>query len=173
MTVTMPLRSIVFMLGMCLLSACGFHLRGSLQLPPAWTELHLASASPNSELSRALREGAERGGVNWRDRDAANFIITLGDERFERRNLTIGTNARAAEIELQMTASLAVTEADGTELMPATDLSTFKIITNDPENISGKVEEARLLRAEMREDLAQQMLRKMRFLATTAPGDSR
>ena len=71
-----------------------------------------------------------------------------------------------------MTASLAVIAADGTELMPSTDMTTYRIITNDPENIAGKAEEARLARQEMREELTQQMLRKLRFLATTTPGDA-
>ena len=147
-------------------------MRGSIDLPEAWEKLHLASASPNSELSRALRDSADRAGVDWRERDEANFIIRLGSERFDRRNLTIGTNARAAEFELKMTASLAVIDARGTELMPATDVSTFRIIINDPENIAGIAEEARLTRQEMRVELAQQMLRKLRFLATTNPGDA-
>ena len=69
-----------------------------------------------------------------------------------------------------MTASLGVIGASGKELMPATDVSTFRIIINDPENIAGIAEEARLTRQEMRVDLAQQMLRKLRFLATTTPG---
>ena len=155
-----------------LLSGCGFQLRGTLDLPPAWEELYLSSNSPNSELSRAVRDRAERAGINWRDRDEANFVIRVGDERFERRNLTIGTNARAAEFELEMTASLAVIDDSGTELMPPTDISVFRIFTNDPENIAGKAEEARLTREEMREDLAQQMLRKLRFLATTTPGEA-
>jgi outer membrane lipopolysaccharide assembly protein LptE/RlpB len=63
-----------------------------------------------------------------------------------------------------------VIDAGGKELMPATDVSAFRIIINDPENIAGIAEEARLTRQEMREDLAQQMLRKLRFLATTTPG---
>lgn len=157
----------------CLLASCGFHLRGDIDLPPAWEKLYLSSASPNSELSRALQTNAERVGVQWHDRDEANFVIRLGGERFEQRNLTIGTNARAAEFELQMTASLSVSDAAGTELMPATDVTAYRVFTNDPDNIAGKAEEARLTRQEMREDLAQQMLRKLRFLATTTPGDAR
>ena len=155
-----------------LLAGCGFQLRGAIDLPPAWEELHLSSVSPNSELSRALRDRAERAGVHWRERDEANFIIRLGNERFERRNLTIGDNARAAEFELQMTASLGVTDSAGRELMPATDVSIFRVFANDPQNIAGTADEARLTRDEMRQELAQQMLRKLRFLATTTPGDA-
>ncbi len=166
------LPPLLWVLLCAVLSGCGFHLRGSIDLPQAWERLHLQSNSPNSEMTRALRDGAARAGVEWLDRGDANFVVRLGDERFERSNLTIGTNARAAEFELKMTASLAVIAADGTELMPSTDMTTYRIITNDPENIAGKAEEARLARQEMREELTQQMLRKLRFLATTTPGDA-
>ncbi|MEP5763196.1 MAG: LPS assembly lipoprotein LptE [Halieaceae bacterium] len=151
---------------MSLLSACGFHLRGSINLPPAWNDLHLASASPNSELARAFRDRLENAGISWRDRADANYTLVLGTERFDRRNLTIGGNARASEFELKMTTSLQVTDRAGNELMPETDVSSYKIITNDPENVSGKLEESRLLRREMRDELVQQLMRKLRFLAT-------
>ena len=36
-------------------------------------------------------------------------------------------------------------------------------------NITGKVEESRLLQREMRVDLVQQLMRKIRFLATAPP----
>lgn len=166
----LALRPLMAILLGCLLAGCGFHLRGAIDLPEAWEKLHLSSGSPNSELTRTLRDSAESAGVEWRDRDEANFTVELGAERFDQGNLTIGTNARAAELELKMTASLAVVDAGGNELMPPTDVTTYRIIINDPENIAGIAEEARLLRQEMRVDLSQQMLRKLRFLATTTPG---
>ena len=148
------------------LVACGFHLRGDIELPPEWNILHLASASPNSELSHALRAGFENVGIQWQDRADANYVLYLGNERFERRNLTIGNNARAAEFELVMTTSLRITDSAGNEIMPEADVAAHKIMTHDPENVSGKVEESRLLRQEMRQELVQQLMRKVRFLAT-------
>lgn len=151
-----------------LLVACGFNLRGDLNLSPEWNELHLATTNPNSELSSALRGSLENAGVNWRSRAEANYVLQLGEERFQRRNLTIGGNARAAEFELTLTTQLRVTDRNGVELMPRTVVETRKIMTHDPENVTGKVEESRLLRREMRADLVQQLLRKLRILAGTS-----
>ena len=96
----------------------------------------------------------------------ANYRLSLGREQFEQRNLTIGGNARAAEFQLSMRTTLQVTDRSGIELQPPTELSVQKIMTHDPENPTGKVEEARLLRTE----LAQQVLRQVRFLATAPTG---
>ena len=149
-----------------LLSACGFHLRGTVELPEEWRSLYLSSSSPNSELTVALRNGFESNGVNITNLDEANYRLQLGEERFERRNLTIGRNARAAEFELVMSTRLRVTDSQGNEILPELDVSTERVMTHDPENVTGKVEESRILRDEMRQDLVQSLLRQIRFLAT-------
>lgn len=157
-------RFFVFVLVSALVG-CGFQLRGTVNLPPEWQDLHLQTASPNSELSRALRDGAARAGIRWQDLSDANYIVYLGTEQFQRRNLTIGTNARAIEFELEMSTTMRVVDREGNVLLPETRVQSLQIITNDPENIAGKAEEARLLRDEMRQLLVQQLLRKLRFTA--------
>lgn len=152
------------------LTGCGFHLRGSIDLPPEWRSLELVSISPNSELSRAMESAFERNGIQWQDPANAGFRLYMGIESFERRNLTIGNNARASEFELEMSTSLRVTDREGIEIMPETKVSAYKVMTADPENITGKVEESLLLRQEMRQDLVQQLMRQLRFLAV--PGTS-
>jgi LPS-assembly lipoprotein len=148
------------------LVACGFQLRGSIDLPPEWKTLHLSTISPNSELSRELRASFESNGIQWVGRAEAAYTLQVGTERFERRNLTIGQDAKAAEFELIMDSTLRVIDQEGNEIMALTTVSAHKVITNDPENITGKVEEARLLRVEMRSSLVRQIMRQVRFLAT-------
>lgn len=148
-----------------LLAGCGFQLRGSIDLPPDWEKLHLSTGSPNSELSREVRDGALRAGVDWLPRTEANYIVHLGGERFSRRNRTIGSTARASEFELEMTTTLRVTDRNGEELLPETEYDILRVITNDPNNISGKAQETELVRREMRQALARQLLQQLRFLA--------
>ena len=61
-----------------LLAACGFHLRGDIDLPEAWTALYLSSTSPNSELSSSLQSSFAANGIQWRDASDANFLLYLG-----------------------------------------------------------------------------------------------
>ncbi len=155
----------IALLSLFTLSACGFQLRGSVDLPPEWQALHLNSASPNGELSRALESGGGLAGVQWLPRDEASYIVELGPEQFQNRNLSIGANARATEFEMTMRTTLRVIDKAGKQLLPPTEVSTVQIITNDPENIAGIAEEGRLLRQEMRVTLVQQILRKLRYVA--------
>ncbi len=149
-----------------LLSGCGFHLRGTLEMPPDWLAMHLRSPSPHGELTRQVRAALANAGVQWLDAGSANYTLQLGVEHFEQRNLTIAANARAAEFELQLSTTLGVRDRNGVELLPPSRVSSTRIMAHDPEKVSGKAEETDLTRAEMRVELVQQILRRIRFLAT-------
>jgi LPS-assembly lipoprotein len=166
------LASHTFILGIaCLLSACGFQLRGTgdsgTVVPDAWKSMHLITGNPNSEFSRAVQTLFAANGVQWLDREDANYIVTLGPERFSQRNLSLNAEARAAEFELTMRARFSVRDADNIEVMPTADASVVRQMENDPRNVVGKAEEVRILKSEMRTELAQQIMRRIGFYASS------
>ncbi len=154
------------------LGGCGFQLRGTVDIPEEWLALHLDTSRPNSELAKGVRSSFSNNGVQWLEASEANFVLLLGNEKFERRNLTIGANARAAEFQLTLSTTMQVRDADGKEVVPQSDVVVHKIMTHDPGNVTGKVEESNLLRREMRQELVQQLMRNMRFAATSGVAQS-
>ena len=148
-----------------LLTACGFQLRGSVDIPEEWLAMHLVTISPNSELAKSVRSSFSNNGVQWLDAGDANYVLALGNERFEQRNLTIGGNARAAEFELTLTTTMEIQDQKGNVVLPVREVTVQKIMTNDPRNVTGKVEETNLLQREMRQELVQQMMRNVRSAA--------
>ena len=153
-----------------LLAGCGFQLRGSgggTALPDAWQAMSLDSASPNSEFTRILVARFTASGVRWVDRAEASHRLDLGPERFRQRNLSINAEARAAEFELTLRATFAVFDADGRLLMPPATALVAKQMENDPRNVVGKAEEIRILRDEMRGELAQQIIRRIAYFAAS------
>ncbi len=161
-----PLMRTLLLTCLLLLSGCGFQLRGNIDIPPEWLAMHMQSPSPNGELASGVRSALGNNGVQWLEATEANITLQLGKEKFEQRNLTIGANARATEFELKLSTSMRVLNDQGKELSPATEVTVTKIMTHDPENVTGKVEESNLLRREMRSELIQQVMRRIRFLAT-------
>ncbi|MCZ6828690.1 MAG: LPS assembly lipoprotein LptE [Gammaproteobacteria bacterium] len=150
-----------------LLTGCGFQLRGNIDIPQEWLALHLVTSSPNGELAKGVRSSLSNNGVQWLAANEANYVLQLGAEKYERRNLSIGANARAAEFELTLSTTLQVRNAKGEVVVPQSDLVVHKIMTHDPDNVTGKVEESNLLRREMRQELVQQLMRNIRFAATS------
>jgi LPS-assembly lipoprotein len=167
----MPLaRQTIFTLAlMCFLSACGFQLRGAggSELPESWRQMYLVTSNPNGELSRELQSVFAANGVLWVDQEEANYLIKIGPEKFQQRNLSLNAQARAAEFELTLSASFSVADENGAQAMESTRASVVKQMENDPRNVVGKAEEVRLLRAEMRTELVHQISRRIGFYAAS------
>ena len=153
----------------CLLGACGFQLRGTgddgTNIPDSWKSMQLVTGNPNGEFSREVQTRFAANGVEWTSREKANYRLMLGPERFSRRNLSLNAEARAAEFELTMRAQFSVRDADNNDVIETTEVSTIRQMENDPRNVVGKSEEIRILKSEMRTDLAQQIMRRIGFFA--------
>ena len=156
---------------LCLLGACGFQLRGTggTSVPDAWKKMHLVTSNPNGELSRELQNTFSAVGVVWLDEDEANYTVKIGGERFRQRNLSINAQARASEFELTMVTTFSVRKVQGEQVIEPTEATVVKQMENDPRNVVGKAEEVRILQAEMRTELVQQILRRIGYFATSTP----
>ena len=179
------IQAVTLTLLTALLAGCGFQLRGTgsnaVSVPDDWKLMYLATGNPNSELSRAVVSQFAANGVQWTERDAANFVLVLGGEEFRQRNLSLTAEARAAEFELTMRTHFTVRQVNNAEVIPQTNASVVKQMENDPRNVVGKAEEVRLLKNEMRTELVRQIMRRIGFFAagsqasgaqTAAPQDA-
>lgn len=150
------------------LSACGFQLRGTgggSALPEEWRSMHLLSEEPNGELARVLISTFSANGIVWESRADAHYVLSIGPEGFTQRNLSINAEARAAEFDLVMRADFVVFDNKGRVVMERSTASVNKQMENDPQNVVGKAEEVRVLRNELRNELAAQILRRISFFA--------
>jgi LPS-assembly lipoprotein len=175
----MPRRHthVILILGFCcLLGACGFQLRGTgdnrTVLPADWKNMHLVTGNPNSEFSREIISQFSANGVQWSEHNVAKYSVAVNPERFERRDLSLSSEARAAEFELTMSTRFKVLDADKNVIMEDTKVEVFKRMENDPDNVVGKAEELRLLQGEMRSELAQKVLRRIGFYAINLQPDT-
>jgi LPS-assembly lipoprotein len=156
---------------LCLLSACGFQLRGTggADLPEEWKKMALITGNPNGELARELKNTFSAHEVTWVEREEANYILSVAQERFQQRNLSINAAARAADFELTMTTNFSVQDREGEMVIGSSQATVVNQMENDPRNVVGKTEEVRILKAEMRSELVQQILRRIGFFATSNP----
>ncbi|MEO0436393.1 MAG: LPS assembly lipoprotein LptE [Pseudomonadota bacterium] len=155
----------------CLMSSCGFQLRGldgASSLPEEWNRIHLLTDNPNSELARTMTSTMTSNGVTVTSREEASYLLRLGPEQFSQRNLSVNAQARAAEFDLQMSAFFEVFDAEGRLVMERSRAGVNKQMENDPQNVVGKAEEVRILRSELRAELAVQVYRRISFFAANA-----
>ena len=146
----------------CLMS-CGFQLKGtgssSQSTGLQGLELHLVSVQPQSDLTREVSRELSNAGAVLTDAADPALQLTLQAEQFIQRNVSLTAQARAAELELTLSVDFVFeqTEQDPTDARA----TVSRQMLNDPRNIVGKTEELRLLREEMRRDLAAQIVRRI------------
>ena len=89
----------------------------------------------------------------------AMLTLVLQPEQFMRRNVSLTAQTRAAELELTLSADFTLNQqaSDPTDARA----TVTRQMLNDPRNVVGKTEEIRLLREEMRRDLADQIARRI------------
>jgi len=119
------------------------------------------SAQPRSELTREVTRELTHSGTSLVDDADAAITLILEAEQFTQRNVSLTAQARAAEIELTLSAAFTLTQGELDPVDARAEVS--RQMLNDPRNVVGKTEELRLLREEMRRDLAAQIVRRISY----------
>lgn len=154
----MLIQTLLLTLLLLLISGCGFKLRGLYDIPESLTQVALQSSSSDSQLKRALEQALEANGVVITDQ--APYRIELLEQRFDRRTLSLDRSARASEYELRGEVTFRVTDQEGEELLPARTLMSERSYNVDSANITASDSQEPVLRQQMYQDLAQQILRQ-------------
>ena len=147
---------------MCL-AGCGFQLKGSDAASSSakleGMTLQLISGQPRSELTREVSRALSATGLMLLEEGDAMLTLVLQHEQFTQRNVSLTAQARAAELELTLFADFTLNQQES-EPIDARATVTRQML-DDPRNVVGKTEEIRLLREEMRRDLADQIARRI------------
>ncbi|KAA0874628.1 LPS-assembly lipoprotein LptE [Nitrincola tapanii] len=141
-----------------LLSACGFKLRGVFDIPEALRQVSLVSSERPGDLERTLEQTLRVNGVHL-EADAPYRIELLEIDSI-RRAISLGSDARVSEYELRSEVTFQVSDREGQLLLPPTRLFTERVYSVDPNNITASESQEPLLRRQITQDLAQQIVRQ-------------
>ena len=141
-----------------LLSGCGFNLRGLYDIPESLTQVTLLNEANDPRLKHALEQALNTHGVSIANQ--APYRIELLEQRFDRRTLSLDSNARASEYELQGEITFRVTDKEGEEILPRRTLTSERSYNVDSNNITASDSQEPILRQQIHQDLAQQIMRQ-------------
>ncbi|HHI93518.1 MAG TPA: hypothetical protein ENK04_08410 [Gammaproteobacteria bacterium] len=146
------------------LTACGFHLRGSVQLPPALAEMALRDASPATDILPELRRALKN--ENIRLSETAPLVLQLKAEQYGKRVLSVDSSGRAQEYGLSYTVRFllkkeAIQGEDGAVWLTEQAVTESRDLRFDANAVLGTASEEGLLKAEMRRDAVLQILRRL------------
>lgn len=150
-------------LGLLLLSGCGFHLRGSVELPAALESLYIAGTPSDGELAVAIEIAlASNGGQRAADRETATAVLAIEDERFTRRVLSVDSSGKALEYELNYRLAYTLYSVEGKELVAYQRIEQQRDYLYDAGNVLGMSDEEQALRETMRRSGVNRMLQRLR-----------
>ena len=140
--------------------SCGFHLRGSLEIPSELQRIQLRSQVP-SHWTRNIKATLTNAGVEFNK--TANIILNLEEAQETRQIASYNDNAKAAEYQLMSELTFSVEDKQGTLLIPKRVLVSERIYQYDENLLAGKSEEEALLKQEMQRDLIRQLVQQFRL----------
>jgi LPS-assembly lipoprotein len=160
------MRSLLTLILLLSLTSCGFHLRGSVQLPPELTEMAVRDASPATLIAADLRRALGERGV--RVFDTASMVLQLHGEAAGKRVLSVSREGKAQEYGLSYTVRFSVRDAAGALWLAEQAVTTSRDLRFDANAVLGTGSEEAQLREEMRRDAVTQILRRLQHARAPA-----
>ena len=153
---------VFILLSLIMLTACGFKLRGDVELPPILQETYIESGNPFTGMARALRVELEASGARIvESSEQATAVLKIVNERSENRILSVGSTGKASEYELFDEVTFQLADRNGKVLVKQQNLRIIRDLVFDENQLLGKVSEAEQLHVQMRRSLARQIFTRI------------
>lgn len=147
-----------------LMTACGFHLRGTGTTQMALSELNFAARDALSPLGKQTKESLINNKVEVSR--SAPFTLYIGPEENSKRTASFTAGTRSAEYTL----TSAVTYELRSGRLPALlqdRVEVQRTYAHNQDNVTGSSQEEALLREEMRRDLVMQLMMRLQAVNAT------
>jgi LPS-assembly lipoprotein len=141
------------------LASCGFHLRGQQKLPFERIAISPADSPLALDLRREITEGNEARVVNAPDK--VSYRLQILSEVRDRIILSLDATGQVREYELRYKVVFRLLDPKGEVVIPRSELFLTRLLSYDISEILAKESEASLLYRNMRQDAADQIVRRL------------
>ena len=147
-----------------IMSGCGFHLRGAIDLPALYDKVYLVDKG-YSDIAAPLKKALENAGsIMVSSADSASSVITLLSRGAQSRALNV-SGREIREYELQLDIAFVVQDHTGKQLADKQVVKVLRTYQNDQNNVLGKDNEEKIIRREMNQTAVTQILYRLKALA--------
>lgn len=170
-TVQQRLMMLILSCTVLITAGCGFNLRGVTQVPQELRLLELSSHDPYGPITRAVYKELKQNGVTiiegTTDKNIPSLRVINSSE--SRETVSIFQDGKTAEYQLVMMINAQI-------LLPDKDIysfssKVFRTFFDNPLTALAKDAEQDIIRQEMREQLAQQVVRKLLTVKSEVAND--
>ena len=147
------------LLFLLLLAACGFQLRGTIELP--FETLYVPGATSGIALDIKRHIQSASGTRVVEDPKEAEALLQFASETRSKEILALNAAGRVREYRLYYRVSFLVADGKGAEYVPRSTITLQREITYDESVALAKETEEQLLFREMQSDMVRQILRRI------------
>ena len=141
------------------LAGCGFHLRGTADVPFETLYLPNADSGIALDLRRYVQAGTRARVVD--DPKQAEAILAFIEENREKNILSLTGAGRVSEFQLKYRVGFRVHDGKGSDYVPQTSIALTRDITFADTDVLAKEAEEQLLFRDMQSDMVQQIMRRL------------
>lgn len=159
------LSNFVVVFSLIILVGCGFHLRGAVQLPDSLKTIHIDGLSTKRGVGLTLKQNLISNGIIVvNSYETGSAVLKVLDNEFERRVLSVGSDAKVREYELHGLIRYSVIDANQQTVIEAEEVEAQRDFQFDQDDVLGKSEEEELLRDQLDQQLVRAIMRRLSTL---------
>lgn len=156
------MKIFTFIFSFVLLTSCGFHLQGEMQLAPPLHRLYLQTPDPYGHLANNLRRYLKTSHVHLASTpEAATTILAILRDESSQQLLSVSGTQQTRQYNLKVTVIFEITNNQGLTIISPQTLSENRAITVQSNQILGSSNEANLFYQQMRRTLAATMMNRL------------
>jgi len=141
-------KNIFLLLSLMFISACGYHLRGNLDLPEGLKSIYIQDGS--GQLRKIFKITLRSAEVKLVAKaEDAGIVVNITREKMRRRVVSLSNTGRANTYELYYELDFILLDAKGNKLSELQPVEIVRDYFIDQEDILGKNNEEQVIRDEM------------------------
>jgi LPS-assembly lipoprotein len=160
-------KAVIFVMAL-FLSACGYHLRGALELPANMKNVYVeGGSSPLLEQFRQVMKSSSAQLAS--SRKDAGIVVKIANEEFNRRVLSLSSRGKSNEFELEYRLDYEFADAKDALLMPRQSVDVRREYFNSQQGdvMIAKDQEEAVIRNEMYQQAVQTIVNRARVVLET------
>lgn len=142
-----------------ILTSCGFHLRGFIDMPTGLHNVCIIVESANRDLAPLLKEQLNAYHIQaLSDPKQADYWLVIEEDSEEQHITSISSSTTPRQYQMTYQVKFKFQEANGKDIIPATHVTSIRQLTVNSNRILGSNDEENTLKREMRRDAVLQII---------------
>lgn len=155
------IKHTLLLISLLLISACGYHLRGSIDLPEGLKAIYLQNSS--NQLRKSFKQTLKSiDGKLVETQKEAGITIQVVKEHMENRVLSLSNTGRINEVELVYSLHFMMLDKKGKPLKEKQEIVIRRDYFNDQGDVLAKNNEDQTIRTEMYDQAVQSIIQRAR-----------